>query len=283
MRDLASMSPRLIQSKQNARIKELRKAFLKPGGEAKGLAAIEGFHLLEEAMRARLRVTSVFLAEDAQPLLEAVTFSSATEIFLVPRAILSSALPTETPQPVAATVEIPDWTFAHVLGARHSAPLIPVLTGLQDPGNLGTILRSAEAFGATGILALPGTVSPWNSKAVRASAGSIFRMPVVAMDADAGISALREEGVRILTTTPGAAEPADLVDLAGPIAILIGNEGKGVPANLAAHADQAVTIPCPGPVESLNAAVAASVLLYESSRQRQSATGGPQGKRGSLR
>jgi TrmH family RNA methyltransferase len=170
-----------------------------------------------------------------------------------------------------------------MLGPARTPPLILVLTGLQDPGNLGAILRSAEAFGATGILALSGTVSPWNPKAIRASAGSVFRMPLIAANAEECFTALREAGVCILTTTVHAAQPIDLIDLTGPTAFLIGNEGNGVPAHISVHADQTVTIPCPGPVESLNAAVAASILLYEASRQSLAASGGPKEKRGSLR
>ena len=147
-------------------------------------------------------------------------------------------------------------------------PLLVILAGLQDPGNLGTILRSAEAFGATGILSLPGTVSPWNAKAVRASAGSVFRLPLLAVTAEECFTHLREAGVKIWTTAVQSAQPANQVDIASPTAILIGNEGKGVAVELAAQADGTLTIPCPGPVESLNAAVAASVLLYEASRQR---------------
>jgi TrmH family RNA methyltransferase len=115
---------------------------------------------------------------------------------------------------------------------------------------------------------LPGTVSAWNPKAVRASAGSVFRLPLVAASAAECFSALRQAGVKIWTTAVHGAKAANLVDLAGPVALLIGNEGNGVPAELADQADGALTIPCPGPVESLNASVAASVLLYEASRQR---------------
>ncbi len=143
-----------------------------------------------------------------------------------------------------------------------------VLAGLQDPGNLGTILRSAEAFGATGVVSLPGTVSAWNPKAVRASAGSVFRVPLLAAGEKECLQRLREAGVKIFSTTARAARPADLADMAGPAALLIGNEGSGVPERIASQADGAITISCPGPVESLNAAVAAGVLLYEASRQR---------------
>ena len=228
-----------------------------------------------EALRAGLRVDCVFVAEGSERLLDGLGLPPEAEILLLPRALLESALTTEAPQPIAALIQPPEWSWTDLLGGRReTAPLLVVLAGLQDPGNLGTILRSAEAFGASGVLTLPGTVSAWNPKAVRASAGSVFRVPLVAADAEECFARLREAGVTILTTSTSAAhgaKPAHRVDLAGPVALVIGNEGNGVPDELAAQADGAVTIPCPGPVESLNAAVAASVLLYEAARQRRGA------------
>ncbi len=130
----------------------------------------------------------------------------------MPRELLDSALATDTPQPIAALVEPPDWTWAHLLrGQRTATPLIVVLAGLQDPGNLGTIVRSAEAFGADGVLSLSGTVSAWNPKAVRASAGSVFRVPLLATSEAEAIARLRDAGVRIIATTAHGAQPADLV------------------------------------------------------------------------
>jgi len=190
----------------------------------------------------------------------------------VPREVLESALSTETPQPIAALIEQPSWSWDHVFPPNaKAAPLLLILAGVQDPGNLGTILRSAEAFGATAVLSLPGTVSAWNPKAVRASAGSLFRLPLLTVSAEECFQRLRSAGVKIWTTAVHGAEAADRIDLTVPSALIIGNEGNGVPQSLAALADGAVTIPCPGPVESLNAAVAASVLLYEAARQRRSA------------
>ena len=133
------------------------------------------------------------------------------------------------------------------------------------------------------MLCLEGTVSEWNPKAVRASAGSVFRIPVLRAHEKEVVERLREAGVRILATTVQGAQPADLVDLAEPVALVIGNEGNGVPVDLAMKADRAITIPCPGPVESLNAAVATSVLLYEAARQRAAKSGGPQERRGGTR
>lgn len=263
------MPVRIVQSKQNARLKELRRVLAKPPREAGEPAGVEGPNLVAEALRAGLRVRCVFAAEEKRSLLDEFAFAPETEILLVPRALLDSALGTETPQPIAALVETPTWHWDAVLSGKNgAAPLVIVLAGLQDPGNLGTILRSAEAFGASGIVSLPGTVSAWNAKAVRASAGSVFRMPLVAAAFEECVARLRTNNVPLWTTAAHNAKSAAHVDLAAPVALMIGNEGNGVPAEMAAKADGALTIPCPGPVESLNAAVAASVLLYEASQQR---------------
>jgi TrmH family RNA methyltransferase len=264
------MPVRIVQSKQNARLKELRRALTFPGREGRGLAGIEGPNLIEEALNAGLRITCVFAAQGFEHLLEPLPIPPETEILLMKRELLDSALVTESPQPVAALVELPDWTWAHILTtSQNPAPLVIVLAGIQDPGNLGTIIRSAEAFGADGVVALPGTVCGWNPKAIRASAGSMFRLPLINAGVPECFTNLREAGVRILTTTVHAAEPIDLVDLTVPVALVFGNEGNGVPESIAAHADEPITISCPGAVESLNAAVAASVMLYEASRQRR--------------
>jgi TrmH family RNA methyltransferase len=270
------MPVRIVQSKQNTRLKELRRALAPTGREGRGLAGIEGPNLIGEALSAGLRIECVFAAQGFEKLLEPLALPPETEILLMPRALLDGVLATQSPQPVAALVEQPDWTWAHLLDRHHHVvPLLGILAGIQDPGNLGTILRSAEAFGADGMIALPGTVSAWNPKAVRASAGSVFRLPLVAAGEKDCFKRLHEAGVKVWTTTVQAAHPADLVDLAGPVALIFGNEGNGVPAELAAQADGAVTIPCPGTVESLNAAVAAGILLYEASRQRAAKGGGP--------
>ncbi len=264
------MPPRIVQSEQNARLKELRKALANPGRNGRGLAGIEGANLIEEALRSGLRVPCVFAARGFENLLERLPLPRQTEVLLAPRRLLDSALTTQTPQPLAALVEPPDWTWAHLLERRRKvAPLVVVLAGLQDPGNLGAILRSAEAFGAGGVVSLPGTVSAWNPKAVRASAGSVFRLPLITASAEDCFARLREAELRIWTTTVRGAEPADLMDLAAPVALIFGNESNGVPPEVAAMADGAVTISCPGSVESLNAAAAASVLLYEAARQRR--------------
>ena len=276
------MPVRIVQSKQNARLKELRRALASPGRSESGLVGIEGPHLLGEALRTGLRIACVFAAEGPERLLDEISLPADVEVLQMPKELLRSALATETPQPVAALIEPPAWTWANLLN-NGSTPLILVLAGLQDPGNLGTIVRSAEAFGSAGLLCLPGTVNAWNPKTVRASAGSVFRVPILTASASDAVIRLQEAGVRLFAAEVHSAEPAHLVNLAQPVALLIGNEGAGVPPNLAARADGAITIPCSGPVESLNAAVAASVLLYEASRQRASQNGASKRLRGGTR
>jgi len=249
------MPLRIVQSKQNSRLKQLRRALAQPlreaGEDGRFLVGIEGPNLLGEALRAGRDLECVFVAREAERLLDDLPLS------------------TEAPQPIAALVEPRIWAWEDLLGGRRTAaPLILVLAGIQDPGNLGTMLRSAEAFGATGVVSLPGTVNAWNPKAVRASAGSIFRVPLMAASAEECFLRLHEDDVTLWATATHHAKEANRADLTRPVALIIGNEGNGVAAEIAAQADGAITIPCPGPVESLNAAVAAGVLLYEAARQR---------------
>ncbi len=267
------MPVRIVHSKQNACLKELRRALAHPprsaSVDAPQPAGIEGPNLLKEALRAGLTIRTVFVAEGFEGLLADLDLPAEIDVLQLPRGLLDSALTTEAPQPIAALVEIPIWTNNNLLiNPTGAAPLILVLAGLQDPGNLGTILRSADAFGATGVISLPGTVSPWNPKVVRSSAGSVFRVPFVESTADQCLADLRSAGLRILTTAVHVAKPATGANLTVPTALLIGNEGNGVPDDLASRCDAAITIPMPGPVESLNAAIAASILLYEAARQR---------------
>ena len=271
------MPVRIVQSKQNDRLKELRRALSKPPRTAGELAGIEGPNLIREAVRANLILSTVFVAQGSEQLLDELYLPPETEVLALPSALLTSTLATETPQPIAALVVPRAWDWEHLLsGRRNSAPLVVVLAGLQDPGNLGTILRSAEAFGATGVVSLPGTVSAWNPKAVRASAGSIFRMPMISAGMEECVLRLHEHDLTLWTTAARQAKEAHRADLTRPVALIIGNEGNGVPDEIAAQADGALTIPCPGPVESLNAAIASSVLLYEAARQRSAASASAQ-------
>jgi TrmH family RNA methyltransferase len=256
---------RIVQSRQNSRVKELRFGLAQACRTDQGRVSIEGVHLIQEALRSGLQVPVVFIREGDEALIDTLELLPPdSEILALTPDIFLSAVSTESPQGIAALVDPPDFSLESVFAAP--SPLILVAAALQDPGNLGTLIRSAEAFGASGVLTLPGTVSPWNAKALRAASGSLFRLPVVAVREPELFTALRARGVRILATTASAS--SSMPNLTGPAAILIGNEGAGLSASLLAAADAVISIPCPGPVESLNAAVAASILLYEASRQR---------------
>jgi TrmH family RNA methyltransferase len=259
---------RIVQSRQNSRVKELRAALAAGGRRENGLIGIEGEHLLLEALRSDVEVTTVFFRSGEVSRLLRLELDAKVQLIELPAEIFASAVTTETPQGIAALVRLREFSLDTILGAKQ--PLIAIAAGLQDPGNLGTLIRSAEAFGASGVVVLPGSVSPWNAKAMRASSGSVFRLPVVIACEDEVLARLRTAGIRILAAVAGAGVAAAKMDLAAPAAILIGNEGSGLSRELLDQADERVTIPCPGPVESLNAAIAGSILLYEASRQRGS-------------
>jgi len=260
---------RSVQSRQNSRVKELRSALGHGGRTQEGRIAIEGLHLTEEAQRSGLRTETIFVREGDESLLDTLILSEESEVLILPADVFASAVSTESPQGIAALVSPPVFVDDD---AFLGIPLLVVAAGLQDPGNLGTLIRSSEAFGSTGIVALPGTVSQWNPKALRASSGSAFRLPLISASQEELITMLRQRSIRLLATTVKGGVALDAIDLVQPTALLIGNEGSGLPEALIAAADALVTIPCPGPVESLNAAVAGSVLLYEASRQRSLAS-----------
>jgi RNA methyltransferase, TrmH family len=258
---------RIVQSRQNSRVKELRSALKKGARTESGLIAIEGFHLLEEALRSGLRVATIFFRSGENHALENLPHSSHTEILELSPEVFASAVTTESPQGIAAFVEPPEFHLNDLFAVQN--PLFTVAVNLQDPGNFGTLVRSAEAFGATGLLAVKPSPSIWNPKSLRASSGSAFRLPVVYADQQHFMQELERRGIRRIAATVDGGNPAPKLDLTRPSAIFIGNEGSGLSPETVAACDDRITIPCPGPVESLNAAIAASILLYEAARQRQ--------------
>jgi RNA methyltransferase, TrmH family len=255
------MAVEVVTSRANARVKQLRAAFAGHARLASGLIAIEGEHLLEEAVKSGQALKTVFVSERREV---PDWVPRGVEVVRLANDVMQSCVETQTPQGIAALLVPPVGDVEAMLPGN---PLILIAVGLQDPGNLGTLVRSAEAFGATGVLTTPGTVSVWNQKALRASAGSVFRVPVAAAT-PAAMERMEQAGVRLLAAMKDDATAVEEVSLAGPVAIMIGNEGAGLDEGWIAMADQRITIPCPGWVESLNAAVAGSILLYEASRQR---------------
>jgi RNA methyltransferase, TrmH family len=291
-----------ITSRANARVKELRASLSGKASKPGDLLGLEGENLIREALRSGLRLESLFVREGSAAALDRLNTKALgdTPVLVLGRDAFDSALTTVSPQGIAATWQI-------VEPPSHS-PLrrVLLLEQLQDPGNLGTLLRTFEAFGPGEVFVTPGTANHWNLKALRSSAGSAFRVPVTQKPLAEIGSALRSDGVRIFAAVAGfkgeqvmsaphgvlfgrranatAASSAysangkpigslDGVaqslsydaDFEDPYAILIGNEGAGLSEEALALADEHVQIP--GATESLNAAVAGSILLYEAMRQ----------------
>ncbi len=265
---------RHIEGRHNALVKELRQAFGHAELTESGDCAIEGVRIVEEAIRSGLRFRAVFFRESAQNLSEKLLpqIGAHVETLELADKLFDGAVPSETPQGVAALVRLKDFSLEAVLERVQVGPIL-VAAGLQDPGNLGTILRSAEAFGSAGVILGEGTVSPFNSKVIRASAGSAFRLPVVQAKGPGGLNdvctKLRARGVRLMATSSHKGTSLDQAKLAGPVAIFVGSEGAGVPRALLAQVDETVAIPHSPQVESLNAGIAASIVLYEAARQRR--------------
>ena len=262
---------RRVESRQNALVKALRSSFRSGQPGEDGYAAIEGTRILEEAIRSGLRLRAVFFRQSAEAQAGRLLPQLAAEVetLLLPDEVFAGAVATETPQGVAALVKFKDFDLDDVL--HPPRPLVVVLAGVQDPGNLGTVVRSAEAFGASGVLLAERTVSRFNPKAVRASAGSIFRIPMVAVKLAEAATRLREHGLRLLATSSHQGTPLEKAeaDLTGAVALFLGSEGAGLPHEALALMDEVLVIPHSPRVESLNAGMAASILLYEAARQRR--------------
>jgi TrmH family RNA methyltransferase len=241
-----------ISSLQNPLLKSVRRAIQKGTATEEGCLVAEGFHLLEEALTSGMQLDAIIGTTQGL----AGVGDLAARIIELSDSMFRDLSGMETPQGIMALVKTPVWDRSML---HEGNPLIVALDSVQDPGNAGTILRSAEAFGATAVFGLRGTVDFANPKLLRASAGSIFRLPV-----------FRGELSELKVTLYGAAgemgKPASAVDWRGPTAIVIGSEGQGL-SEAVRKATQAVHIPTQG-VESLNAAIAAAVFLYEASRQR---------------
>ncbi len=199
----------------------------------------------------------------AADLVGAVHGPASQRVVVLPDRLFQTLSSTVTSQGVIALVRMPAWEIEDVFrGPAGEQSLVVVLDGLQDPGNAGAIARAAEAFGATGLMFLKGTASPFHPKTLRASAGSLFRVPFVSAPSFAG------PPVKVYAAMPftGSERMAADADFEAPCAIVIGSEGRGVSAELLERAVP-VAIPTVG-VESLNAAVAAAILLYEARKQR---------------
>lgn len=261
---------RQVVSPSNPVLKVFRRALL-DGATRQGWLGVEGPLLLEEALNARETATvqCVLVGESAARKFHALLerLPKETELVAVSDRMFEQIAATQTPQGVAALVEVrpPD------LDAILSRPgvILLVACGVQDPGNIGAIVRSGQALGASALVTLRETVSPFNPKAVRASAGGVLRLPLL-RNQEAGplIERLRRARVRVVAADRRSSTPLAKADLTVSVAFLIGKEATGLPPEVARAADALLSIPIRPETDSVNAATAAGIFLYEAARQR---------------
>lgn len=246
-----------ITSAQNALVKDVRKAAHKGSLTSDGLFLAETPHLVEEALRSGAHVEMVIASQSA-------TVPYDVPVTMVPDHVFESISTTRSPQGVMALVHPRGYSWSDLITAN---ALVIVLDAIQDPGNAGSIVRAAEAFGATGVVFLRGTASPYHPKTVRATAGSIYRVPILhGIGTTAASAEFDAAQVKLSVAQADAALSITKYDWRGANAIVVGSEGAG-PSPFWKDKGTAVAIPTQG-VESLNVALAAGILLYEARRQR---------------
>ncbi len=263
----------VVASRENARVAAARRLQQRKHRERERRFLIEGPHALAAALDADAPVLEVFFlwgdASDAVAGVVARASRRGVPCVPVTRAVLAALDTTETPQGLVGVCGHLDTSLATVTASRSA---VPILVETQDPGNLGTVIRSADASGAGGVVITHASVDLYNSKVVRATAGSLFDLPIVREVgvADA-VRAFRATGFRVLASTADGSVSVHDADMAGRVAVLFGNEARGLPAEVVAMAEETVRIPLPGRAESLNLAAAATVVLFEAARQRSGA------------
>jgi TrmH family RNA methyltransferase len=257
-------------TRQHSSVKRYRALAASPGGH--GLdreLLLDGVHLLAEALASGLHIDTAAFEHasldqpEARGLAERLS-AAGTEVLIVSRNVLEAMSPVKTPSGAVAIARRSLVTLRDALG--QSPALAVVAHDVQDPGNVGALLRTAEAAGATAFIACGGTADPLGWKALRGSMGSALRVPIARADVQDTLRECREHGIQVAALAPRTGDALFAAELRRPLALLLGSEGAGLPAALLAQADRCVTIPMRGPIESLNVAVAAALVLYEVGR-----------------
>jgi TrmH family RNA methyltransferase len=289
--DRSSSPPGVIASRDNRWLKEFRMALRGGLPSESGAVGVEGPRLVEEALRSASPIRAVLFSESGERhrgrLAQYLDRPEvAIPVLRTTDRLFEGIADTEHPQGIAALVTPRTFSFDDIsrAAAGGAAPLIVVLAGVQDPGNVGTIIRAAAAFGATAAVTSPsgqsGTASPFSPKALRASAGAALHLPLLSgMALPILLAQLRATGIQSLASSSRESSDSQQpslapwqVDWRQPVALLIGNEGAGLPEEVERSADARIRIPMSSQVESLNAAAAAAVLFYEAARQRSALT-----------
>lgn len=258
----------MINSTSNKQMKNITQLLSRAKSRREqGLFVVEGPRMFAEVPKDRL--VKAYVSESFYEKKEQEELLKDCDFEIVADRVFSAVSDTKTPQGVLCLVRQKTYSIGELLPKD---PFLLLLEDIQDPGNLGTIFRTAEAAGVTGILMSGGTADIYNPKTIRATMGSIYRMPfAVEKDLTAILPALKERGLKTYAAHLKGSKNYTKVDYRGGCAFMIGNEGNGLSKELSDRADQYIKIPMDGQVESLNAAVAASVLMFEAKRQRMMA------------
>jgi TrmH family RNA methyltransferase len=261
----------IITSSSNSRVKLLRQLIKEGQADSGNRIPVEGIKLVGEALKSDLPLEEVYVAQNKmkdaviRDILEQVT-RRRPEVILVSDRVFASMVGTENPQGIVALVRLAQARWGDIIS---NSPLLLVTFQLQDPGNLGTVFRSAEAFGVMAVLLTQNTVSPMNQKVIRASAGSLFRTHHLwGLEPEKLIGDLDRLGFRLIAATSKGDMDFRQADYRGPTALLVGNEGRGLPDGMLDRIPLKVRIPLAPQVESLNVAIASSIILCEAARQR---------------
>lgn len=258
-----------IISTANPRVKQWVQLMDKKGRDKQEKFLVEGIHLVNEAIHSQVRIESIVysISQGIPQEIEQESADPQTEWIGVSDAVLLKCSDTVTPQGVFAVIH--KWKSKLDVILRHSQPLVIAVDGIQDPGNLGTIIRSADAVGATGVVMGKGSVDLYNPKAIRATMGSLFHLPLVEADLEVVLPQVSKMSIDIVSTGLDAVHHCYAEDFTKGIWIVLGNEGQGVSAAVSPFVNRKIMIPMTGKAESLNVAMAATVILYEAFRQRQ--------------
>jgi TrmH family RNA methyltransferase len=259
----------LITSPANERIKQARR--VRDGREA-GLIFIEGERLVEESLRSNLKLVACFHTPDPSPRAEKIIAEAALgncPVYPAVEPVLATLADTVNTQGLMVIAERPTTTIEQVFSPNGKI-LIVCLDAVQDPGNFGTIIRTAEAAGATGVAALRGSVDAFAPKTLRSSMGSAFRLPIVErVEADLMLAKARAAEINVVAASADAGVAYSDYDWLQPTVVIFGNEARGVDPELLERCDARLRIPLCAPVESINVAAAAAVFLCEAARQRR--------------
>ncbi|WP_028777439.1 TrmH family RNA methyltransferase [Shimazuella kribbensis] len=255
-----------ITSPQNLQVKRWKKLLAKKGRKNQGTYLVEGVHLLQEAIKTETVMEAVIVEEGKQSADHLLSFlEDRVPIYQLPSTLFSQLTETEQSQGVIAEVQIPQWDLEQQV---EKSKRIVVLDEIQDPGNLGTILRTASAAGVDLVVLGRGTVDLFNSKVIRSTMGAVFRLPIVEADLLEWIPKLKEAEIKVVGTSPHQGVYSFDYKFPDRVAIVLGNEGKGINDAVLQMMDQAVMIPMFGATESYNVSITTGMLLYECMRQQ---------------